>query len=277
MSVAAEPDRFARVVVANTGLPTGERRPTEAFLGWQKFAMETTEFPVGRNEDAGRASDELGGGIAEKPLGGRIAVPDDSFLVESEDRLARGSDRYVPVGVLGTALRLQSYGSRHDSCQEQRRSEVSMKRLMLAVVLGPLLVHAAVAQTSANTPSTGFTFDVYGDSRSMMYLPYKASQEADTRKLMVDMFDLVLPEKYAAGMVDKYVKLIYDPTSHELVQIVMPFDTRSEVTTLTFDKGWVTSASVEDVKLLPGVRLFNQLSHHLRHRKSWWSDMREVH
>jgi hypothetical protein len=129
-----------------------------------------------------------------------------------------------------------------------------MKRLLLAVVLGPLLVHAAVAQTSANTPSTGFTFDVYGDSRSMMYLPYKASQEADTRKLMVDMFDLVLPEKYAAGMVDKYVKLIYDPTSHELVQIVMPFDTRSEVTTLTFDKGWVTSASVEDVKLLPGVR-----------------------
>jgi Calcineurin-like phosphoesterase len=129
-----------------------------------------------------------------------------------------------------------------------------MKRLLLAVVLGPLLVHAAIAQTSANTPSTAFTFDVYGDSRSMMYLPYKASQEADTRKLMVDMFDLVLPEKYAEGMVDKYVKLIYDPTSHELVQIVMPFDTRSEVTTLTFDKGWVTSAAVEDVKLLPGVR-----------------------
>jgi hypothetical protein len=128
-----------------------------------------------------------------------------------------------------------------------------MKRLLLAA-LGPLLVHAAIAQTSASTASTGFTFDVYGDSRSMMYLPYKASQEADARKLMVDMFDLVLPEKYAEGQVDKYVKLIYDPTSHELVQIVMPFDTRSEVTTLTFDKGWVTSASVEDVKLLPGVR-----------------------
>ena len=27
----------------------------------------------------------------------------------------------------------------------------------------------------------------------------------------------------------------------------------SEVTTLKFDKGWVTEASVEDVKLLPGV------------------------
>jgi hypothetical protein len=30
--------------------------------------------------------------------------------------------------------------------------------------------------------------------------------------------------------------------------------TASEVTTLTLDKGWVTEASVEDVKLLPGVR-----------------------
>ena len=36
--------------------------------------------------------------------------------------------------------------------------------------------------------------------------------------------------------------------------MVMPFDTASEVTTLTVDKGWVTEASVEDVKLMPGVR-----------------------
>jgi len=129
-----------------------------------------------------------------------------------------------------------------------------MKCLLLAAVLGQVLVQAAAAQTAASAAGAGFTFDVYGDSRSMMYLPYRPSQEAETRKLMVDMFDLVLPEKYAEGLVDKYVKLIYDPTTHELVQIVMPFETRSEVTTLTLDKGWVTSASVEDVKLLPGVR-----------------------
>ena len=36
--------------------------------------------------------------------------------------------------------------------------------------------------------------------------------------------------------------------------MVMPFMSKSEVTTLTLDKGWVTEASVEDVKLLPGVR-----------------------
>jgi haloalkane dehalogenase len=45
--VGAEPDRFARVVVANTGLPTGDRPPTDAFLAWQKFSQETPTFPVG--------------------------------------------------------------------------------------------------------------------------------------------------------------------------------------------------------------------------------------
>src|SRR6185295_2101463 len=74
------------------------------------------------------------------------------------------------------------------------------------------------------------------------------------RQLMVDMFDLVLPEKVSEEVIKKDVKLIYDPATQELVQIVMPFMTTSEVTTLTLDKGWVTEASVEDVKLLPGVR-----------------------
>src|SRR3954447_14603254 len=46
--VAAEPDRFARVVVANTGLPTGQRPPNEAFLPWQKLPRDTADFPVGR-------------------------------------------------------------------------------------------------------------------------------------------------------------------------------------------------------------------------------------
>jgi len=88
----------------------------------------------------------------------------------------------------------------------------------------------------------------------MMYLPYKANQEAEARQLMVDMFELVLPAKVSQEMVNKHVKLTYDPATKELVQIVMPFMTASEVTTLTVDKGWVTEASVEDVKLLPGVR-----------------------
>src|SRR4029079_11280682 len=39
-----------------------------------------------------------------------------------------------------------------------------------------------------------------------------------------------------------------------LIQVVMPCESRSEAMTVTVDEGWVTEASVEDVKLLPGVR-----------------------
>ena len=129
-----------------------------------------------------------------------------------------------------------------------------MKHLLLAVFIGQLVMHAAIAQNTKSPANSGFSFDVYGDSRSMMYLPYKATQERDARKLMVDMFNLVLPEILSELEVRTHVKLTYDPSTHELIQAIMPFESRSEVSTLTLDKGWVTSASVEDVKLLPGVR-----------------------
>jgi haloalkane dehalogenase len=45
--VAAHPERFAAVVAGNTYLPTGDGRPGEAFLNWQKFSQETPQFPVG--------------------------------------------------------------------------------------------------------------------------------------------------------------------------------------------------------------------------------------
>ena len=49
LRLAAEhDDRFARIVTANTFLPTGDTPPGEAFLAWRKFSQETPEFPVGR-------------------------------------------------------------------------------------------------------------------------------------------------------------------------------------------------------------------------------------
>src|SRR5262245_62231906 len=123
---------------------------------------------------------------------------------------------------------------------------------LFALVAGP----AAVAEESTPTkqPASGFSFAVYGDSRSMMYLPYNLNQKDEATNAMVDMFELVLPEKVAAGVVKKDVKLIYDPATKELTQVIMPFMTHSEVTYMTLDKGWVTEAAVEDVKLLAGVR-----------------------
>jgi haloalkane dehalogenase len=46
--VAEDPDRFDRVVVANTGLPTGDQPLTDAFFAWRTFSQETPDFPVGR-------------------------------------------------------------------------------------------------------------------------------------------------------------------------------------------------------------------------------------
>ena len=55
--VAAQPDRFARVVVGNTGLPTGERPPNDAFLAWQKFSQTSPQFPIGTIVNGGCATD----------------------------------------------------------------------------------------------------------------------------------------------------------------------------------------------------------------------------
>jgi haloalkane dehalogenase len=45
--VANNPNRFARVVVANTGLPTGDTPIADAFLNWRKFSLEVPNFDVG--------------------------------------------------------------------------------------------------------------------------------------------------------------------------------------------------------------------------------------
>ena len=45
--LAENPERFARAVVANTGLPTGDQDLGEAFRAWRKFSQEIPEFPVG--------------------------------------------------------------------------------------------------------------------------------------------------------------------------------------------------------------------------------------
>jgi len=55
--VAEHPDRFRRVVAANTGLPTGDMDMGEAFLAWQKFSQEVPEMPIGRIVGGGCVSD----------------------------------------------------------------------------------------------------------------------------------------------------------------------------------------------------------------------------
>lgn len=69
-------DRFARIVIANTGLPTGDPPPNEAFLAWRQFSQTTPVF---------KTSSIIQGGCATKPLAPEVLAaydapyPDESF------------------------------------------------------------------------------------------------------------------------------------------------------------------------------------------------------
>lgn len=48
LRVAAEnPDRFSRIVAANTGLPTGDQPMTQAFYDWQSYSQTAPDLPIG--------------------------------------------------------------------------------------------------------------------------------------------------------------------------------------------------------------------------------------
>jgi len=73
--LAAHPERFARAVTANTGLPTGDSRINDAFLQWRKFSVEVPEFNVGQIINMGTLSD-----LPEEILGAYNApFPDETY------------------------------------------------------------------------------------------------------------------------------------------------------------------------------------------------------
>ena len=55
--VAAFPDRFDGVIAANTGLPTGDIEPSEAFTKWQEFSQTVPVFTVGQILQRGTESE----------------------------------------------------------------------------------------------------------------------------------------------------------------------------------------------------------------------------
>ncbi len=92
--VAAQPGRFARVVVANTGLPTGDRPPNEAFLQWQQFARESPTFPVGAI---------ISGGCAHKLTEDVVAAYDAPFPDDAYKAGARSFPSLVPTSTADPA------------------------------------------------------------------------------------------------------------------------------------------------------------------------------
>jgi haloalkane dehalogenase len=86
--VGEHPQRFARVVAANTGLPTGDRPLTEAFLDWQRFSQESPVFPIGRL---------VAGGCAVAPPDEVVAAYDAPFPDDSYTAGARIFPSLVPT------------------------------------------------------------------------------------------------------------------------------------------------------------------------------------
>ncbi len=73
--VAEHPDRFARVVAANTFLPTGDRDAGPAFKAWQQYSQETPNFHVGGIVKGGCATD-----LAPEVIAAYDApFPDDTY------------------------------------------------------------------------------------------------------------------------------------------------------------------------------------------------------
>jgi len=73
--LALDPDRYARVAIGNTGLPTGHGPASDAFMAWQKFSQETPVFDIGFLINSATTTDLSPGVIA----GYDAPYPDDSY------------------------------------------------------------------------------------------------------------------------------------------------------------------------------------------------------
>ena len=85
--VAAFPERFAGVVISNTGLPVGEQM-SEGFANWLNFSQSIPEFPTGRIVSAGTSR-----GLSEA----EVAAYDAPFPDENFKAGARQFPTLVPI------------------------------------------------------------------------------------------------------------------------------------------------------------------------------------
>lgn len=86
--VAEMPERFARVVAANTFLPTGDSKPGAAFLAWREFSQAVPVFPT---------SAIIAKAICKPLSAAELAAYDAPFPDESYKAGARAFPALVPA------------------------------------------------------------------------------------------------------------------------------------------------------------------------------------
>ncbi len=84
---AEMPERFARIVVANTALPTGDHPMGDAFVSWRNFSQEVPEFRAGRI---------VFGGTTSKLSDAEVLAYDAPFPDETYQAGARQFPMLVP-------------------------------------------------------------------------------------------------------------------------------------------------------------------------------------
>jgi haloalkane dehalogenase len=86
--VGEQPDRFARVLATNTGLPTGDRAPVDAFRAWRLYVQQVPDLSAG----------EVVAKYNVKPLPPEVASAYDApFPDESYKAGARQFPLLVPI------------------------------------------------------------------------------------------------------------------------------------------------------------------------------------
>ena len=86
--VGEDPDRFARVVAANTFLPTGDTKMSSAFFAWRQFSQTVPVFPAGRI---------VAGAVIRGLAPEVLAAYDAPFADEDAKAGARAFPTLVPV------------------------------------------------------------------------------------------------------------------------------------------------------------------------------------
>ncbi|MBM4245197.1 MAG: alpha/beta fold hydrolase [Deltaproteobacteria bacterium] len=86
--VAEQPQRFASVVAANIGMPTGQTPVSEDLRKWPEIARQMPEFPIGRMVSMGCT-----GGLTDA----EIAAYDAPFPDETYKAAARSFPALIPI------------------------------------------------------------------------------------------------------------------------------------------------------------------------------------
>lgn len=87
-AAAENPERFAGIIASNTGFPTGDQAPSDAFKQWQEFSQTIPVFPEGNI---------VNGACVNKLSAETIAAYDTPFPEESYKAGPRVFPKLVPT------------------------------------------------------------------------------------------------------------------------------------------------------------------------------------